>query len=577
MVRQLRRLWGRVEIRVLALLVFGFLLAGLALAVAQLAKSSSNDDLQLVSSWDDLIEKYLDFRERNYALVVPGWFMSCGQTEAILKAYGFEELQKDPDWYWHFDGGVFVFNDDSQLAKLVKHDTQLVIYENMATEELIVLSAPEKEGGEYREEIVYRAPEWPKVKKGEDYERYLCCELSQRQIVWRVTLKSKSLAEEEATESKTRGPMFGSGSGGMSMMLLGGPVTELQIANVKRSTTNLLLDVAYPESYSGSVWSVYSYDSPACPAWTNGSGGGGGSPPPPEGTNEPCTNCISCSTDLAKRFNGLDQVWTLAYSNLALTGASNVTWIDTRPMAVDTNGDPCNRFLALGNNAIDADGDGLSDAVETFVHKSNPNLLDSDVDGVGDGEEIQNGTSPTNPNDPPNVNGTILYSAQQTNVIRVLAVTDSNSWSLAHSTTITNPGPYQIANLPGSNYYVKAFRDLDNDGTLGAIEARGEHSGNPVEITAQVTGIDITLTDPDTDGDGFSDYEEIDLMGTSPTNAEDGVEMLEIARAEVSTHWNLIYPNPLVFTNSPGSEADLDDLANALAGLSNMFYEVTSP
>jgi hypothetical protein len=60
----------------------------------------------------------------------------------------------------------------------------------------------------------------------------------------------------------------------------------------------------------------------------------------------------------------------------------------------------------------------------------------------------------------------------------------------------------------------------------------------------------------DTDGDGYSDVEELEL-GLDPLNGADGIALLETTRAEISAHWNIIYSPPLIFTNAPGSAADL--------------------
>ena len=61
-------------------------------------------------------------------------------------------------------------------------------------------------------------------------------------------------------------------------------------------------------------------------------------------------------------------------------------------------------FLVLSFNAfaVDSDGDGLDDSVETntgtFVSASdtgtNPNVVDSDNDGFSDGAEVAFGTDP---------------------------------------------------------------------------------------------------------------------------------------------------------------------------------------
>lgn len=266
--------------------------------------------------------------------------------------------------------------------------------------------------------------------------------------------------------------------------------------------------------------------------------------------------------------NLLDSRWALVATNLLAQGTNTIYW--TCEMARQRTGPV---FVVFGNADIDSDGDGMVDTREKYLYRTDPSLLDTDGDGAGDGDELAGGTNPTNPNDPPNVKGTIVYGGEQTNVIQVLVVTDSNSWSLARSTTLSAPGFYQITRLPGSNYFVKAFRDMNNDGLLGSIEARGQAACGQVEITTQVTHADVLLVDPDTDDDGFSDYDELYLTDTSPTNNMDGVVLLETARRQIIEHWQMIYSTPLSFTNTPGSAEDMNDIREALNALSNEFYE----
>ena len=51
-------------------------------------------------------------------------------------------------------------------------------------------------------------------------------------------------------------------------------------------------------------------------------------------------------------------------------------------------------FLAAAQNAADSDGDGLSDALETSLHGTNPAKADTDGDGQPDGHEVRAGTDP---------------------------------------------------------------------------------------------------------------------------------------------------------------------------------------
>lgn len=51
--------------------------------------------------------------------------------------------------------------------------------------------------------------------------------------------------------------------------------------------------------------------------------------------------------------------------------------------------------LGTDPRRADSDEDGLFDREEIMIYKSNPLLFDTDGDGFGDGQEVQNGYSPT--------------------------------------------------------------------------------------------------------------------------------------------------------------------------------------
>ena len=84
--------------------------------------------------------------------------------------------------------------------------------------------------------------------------------------------------------------------------------------------------------------------------------------------------------------NLLSGNWRTAAENLRPSGGSPAQWYTE----VDDVG-----FFIAGNMDIDSDGDGLPDARELFVHKTNPVLADTDSDGLSDYEEIHYfGTNP---------------------------------------------------------------------------------------------------------------------------------------------------------------------------------------
>ncbi|MCG2679888.1 MAG: thrombospondin type 3 repeat-containing protein [Kiritimatiellae bacterium] len=167
-----------------------------------------------------------------------------------------------------------------------------------------------------------------------------------------------------------------------------------------------------------------------------------------------------------------------------------------------------------------------------------------------------------------------------------------------HALNLTNtfpanmPGYYPWGNGPTNDYalavigqvkYVFSFDsavDTDGDGLADWREAG--LGTDPYDWDSDDDGLsdgdEVNLygTDPtkwDTDGDGFSDKWELD-NGFDPLDASDGNQVLSLwledARDQIVAQWNRIYTTPLVFTNTPGSAADLTDLKNALLGLSNI-------
>lgn len=297
--------------------------------------------------------------------------------------------------------------------------------------------------------------------------------------------------------------------GGMALMRLPAADSNIVFQAITRATNGITLEIGYPNDFTNRLE-------------------------------------IFTTTDLVAF------VWTLTATNLATAGTNTIWWTDT-----DTN--PVIRFYAAGNADVDSDGDGLKDAREKFLYHTsmtdrdsdgdglvdgysgvvstnaypggahtnggayvegemtwgtNPNLFDTDGDGMGDGWEVANGHNPLDPNDPPNVIGTVSYSGRQTGTVWVIAVTSSNSWSTNYSKTLSAPGAYQIPNLPGTNYWLKAWMDSNENSATNATEAWGAFTNNPVLVTNQVTGKDIALNDPDSDSDGLPDWWEVQYFGS---------------------------------------------------------------
>ncbi|HBA84784.1 MAG TPA: hypothetical protein DCZ95_11880 [Verrucomicrobia bacterium] len=384
---------GRVDVRVLCLLLLVALIGSFAFAAVQLTKEQAEDfNARTLNTWAQLTKEFTAFRETSYPLVIPALLPDDA-------AIDWAALQNDdPEWYWDFDGGTYYFDPGSEISKQIPHDANLMVYEDIAQEELLVLSVPKTAGSPYKEEMVFRALPWPQPSKFERYPRYLDRELCKRRIVWHITLKSRRLAEkEEAQPGMTallEGPQaFLPANPPMQTMSMES-LTDLKITAIKKVSNTTEITVSYPSSYSGSIWSVYSYDMPACVYTNESAGGGGGGFEPP--TNEaPCEGCSTCTTDPERSFAGLARVWALVVSNLVLTGETSTVWLDTRPLGLDTNNESCHRIVSFGSN-VDEDNDGLSSAAELCIHKTQVHLSDTDLDGALDGAEIGAGTNPLN-------------------------------------------------------------------------------------------------------------------------------------------------------------------------------------
>jgi len=300
--------------------------------------------------------------------------------------------------------------------------------------------------------------------------------------------------------------------GGMMLMRLPAAESNIVFQAITRATNGIKLEIGYPNDFTNQL-EIFT-----------------------------CTDLISFA-------------WALAATNLSTVGTNTITWTDT-----DTN--PVIRHYAAGNEDLNADtdpdGDGLTTARELFLYHSNPTnrdtdsdglvdgysgvvttnaypagvhtnggayvegelswgtnpqLWDTDGDGMGDGWEVANGHNPTDPNDPPNVSGTVSYSGRQTGAVWVIAVTSSNSWSTNACKVLSAPGAYLIPNLPSTNYWLKAWMDTTPNGITNATEAQGVFTNVATIVTNRVTGRNITLTDPDNDSDGVPDWWEVKYFG----------------------------------------------------------------
>ncbi len=189
----------------------------------------------------------------------------------------------------------------------------------------------------------------------------------------------------------------------------------------------------------------------------------------------------------------------------------------TDPLNSDTDGDGLSdgsevNGITVGGvtyyadpTKLDSDGDGISDYDEIYLYSTNPLQPDTDYDGLSDDTELN--VTYTLPNswdsdgdslsDGAEVNGTGGYITDPLNV-------DDDGDGLWDGDEVHAAN---ISTLPTDPHDT----DSDDDGLSDGLEAHG--------IVVSGATYYTNPNSKDTDGDTYTDYDEVYLYGTDPTNA----------------------------------------------------------
>lgn len=114
-------------------------------------------------------------------------------------------------------------------------------------------------------------------------------------------------------------------------------------------------------------------------------------------SNSSISLCVECPEGFTNRLdlfsctNLLAACWDYSSEPIPVTAGQARVWLP----GVAQSGTP--RFFMVGDHDLDSDRDGLSDAAEVMIHKTEPGVADSDADGVPDGAEVARETDPTVP------------------------------------------------------------------------------------------------------------------------------------------------------------------------------------
>jgi hypothetical protein len=188
-----------------------------------------------------------------------------------------------------------------------------------------------------------------------------------------------------------------------------------------------------------------------------------------------------------------------------LTDAQEVT-LGTDPFVLDSDGDGLadgDEVGFYGTDPLlgDTDADGLNDQIEVAVSFTSPFLADTDGDGAEDGEEV---AELTNPLDLLNLPATSTPEPTATPIPTPAPVSTPRASRVQPTRSLPSPSPHATpaagSSKAGSGVGVHA---LDNDG-LTTLDEIAIHGTDPLA--------------PDSDGDGLGDAEEV-ASGRDPLEA----------------------------------------------------------
>ncbi|MFA7369487.1 MAG: hypothetical protein WC334_07575, partial [Kiritimatiellales bacterium] len=284
-----------------------------------------------VSSWGELNESYLDFRSLMGPIVPPT--ASYTDAAAQMKAGDFSFLAQN--WSFKFADGIYYVAEGSKLAQL-KLPLHILVYEDLKRGEIVVLSSAD--GEKYKGEALFTAPAFMPYEKDFPADRYAFDELSPRRVVWDITLKPEADAWADLIQVDTLTAPKDRGASQMMAMSVPEEHTGDLWLGLDPQSGSMNLNVFAPDGFTNRV-EIYS-----------------------------CTDLVS-------------NVWSIAAQNLLPSGTNPAVW--------NTGSVPVH-FYRAGNMDVDNDSDGINDAREQFVHKTDPARWDSDGDWIPDGWEMTN-------------------------------------------------------------------------------------------------------------------------------------------------------------------------------------------
>ncbi len=107
------------------------------------------------------------------------------------------------------------------------------------------------------------------------------------------------------------------------------------------------------------------------------------------------SNFGSSTGEIFQCSNLVDVVsWEINTNLAAVVAGTNLVWADVTSSNIPV------RFYILNDPSLDYDYDGLNDGREMYVHNTDPEINDTDADGLWDGWEVTHGIDPLDADNP---------------------------------------------------------------------------------------------------------------------------------------------------------------------------------
>ena len=318
----------------------------LSAQTGKISKQELSFDPDLVLSWGQLYNDYLNFRERLGPLVPPN---SVSYDDAGSKMAVNDWTFLNQNWLFKFAGGTRYVSSLSTMG--ITEPLTIQIYEDIRLGDIVILSSDitasvskKTSTAQFKGEAIFTAPAFMEYETSFPRNKYLFDELAPRRVLWEITLKPQSYIQSDRQAQDAAAQ-----------------AEQLRMAMMPKSAPAVL-------QYTDRMWMTIEFDN--------------GTPVVKVHAPDTFTNRV----EIYSTTNLVDGNWTVLTQGLSLLTAN--------PVVYSVGGSNPVQFFTAGNMDIDSDGDGLPDSQERIVHHSNPYNADTDGDGLSDLNEVLNGTDP---------------------------------------------------------------------------------------------------------------------------------------------------------------------------------------